>query len=226
MKQWLGVDPGSSGGFALLDDTGAIIHMQAMGKTPLDVLNDLKAWAVGYTGTETFAVLERVQAYKGSPMGKSSCFTFGVGYGQLQMALLALEIPHELVQPQKWQKALGCLTGGDKHVSLACAQRLWPKAKITLATSDALLIAEFARRTHVNSPAAKDPHGKKESSGKEAQSETLGGVWLASEGGFVAGQGTAQSAPPRHGTGQERQTRPVLRRHRADPRRTRQTPRG
>jgi hypothetical protein len=39
-----------------------------------------------------------------------------------------------------------CLTKGDKNVSKAAAQRLWPKLKITHANADALLIAEYGRQ--------------------------------------------------------------------------------
>jgi hypothetical protein len=42
-----------------------------------------------------------------------------------------------------WQKSLGCLTHGDKNVSKAAAQRLFPGMKITHATADALLIAYY-----------------------------------------------------------------------------------
>jgi hypothetical protein len=58
------------------------------------------------------------------------------------------EFPFEEVSPQKWQKAMGCMTKGDKNVSKAKAQQLFPQLKITHAIADALLIAEYARRTY------------------------------------------------------------------------------
>jgi hypothetical protein len=65
----------------------------------------------------------------------------------LQAVLTALRVPYERVRPQAWQKAMGCLTKGDKNVSKRRAQELFPSLKVTHATADALLIAEFNRRT-------------------------------------------------------------------------------
>ena len=79
-------------------------------------------------------------------MGVVSSFSFGRGYGNLEMALTAAGIPFERVRPQVWQKALGCMTKGDKNVSKRKAQELFPQLKITHATADALLLAEFGRR--------------------------------------------------------------------------------
>jgi hypothetical protein len=57
-----------------------------------------------------------------------------------------LKIPFEEVSPVKWQKVMGCLSKGDKNVTKAAAQRLFPDIKITHAIADALLIAEYGRR--------------------------------------------------------------------------------
>ena len=164
--RFLGIDPGASGGVALLDDSGAILHAQAMPQTPTDVADAIRAWAIGDAGTETYATLERVQAWAGSPMGKAACFAFGRGYGHLEMALLMLELPHQIIPPQKWQAYLNCLTHGDKAVTKACAQRLWPRHKITHAIADALLIAEYGRRTH------QGPHGEKESRKEQVEASS------------------------------------------------------
>jgi hypothetical protein len=64
------------------------------------------------------------------------------------MALTAASIPFERVRPQAWQKALACMTKGDKNVSKRRAQELFPSMKITHAIADSLLIAEYNRRTN------------------------------------------------------------------------------
>jgi Holliday junction resolvasome RuvABC endonuclease subunit len=79
-------------------------------------------------------------------MGVVSAFTFGCNYERVVMALMCAGIPVEEVTPQRWQKALGCLTHGDKKVSKARAQQLFPGIKITNYIADALLIAEYGRR--------------------------------------------------------------------------------
>jgi crossover junction endodeoxyribonuclease RuvC len=82
--------------------------------------------------------------------GVSSTFKFGVNYGFLRGMLTAHKIPFEEVTPQKWQKAMGCLSKGNKNVTKAKAQQLFPNLKITHKVADALLIAEYCRRTHVS----------------------------------------------------------------------------
>lgn len=146
----IGLDPGVNGGIAWIANGKACVE-----KMP-DTLQDL--WElidnirlasqieVGryYDNTHIRAYLEQVSS---SPqMGVKSSFTFGNGFGHLEMALTAAGIPFERVRPQVWQKAMGCMTGGDKNVSKRKAQELFPQIKCTHATSDALLIAEFGRR--------------------------------------------------------------------------------
>jgi hypothetical protein len=63
------------------------------------------------------------------------------------MGLTAAGIPFERISPQAWQKSLGCMTGGDKNISKRRAQELFPTMNVTHATADALLIAEYGRRT-------------------------------------------------------------------------------
>jgi hypothetical protein len=82
-------------------------------------------------------------------MGVTSAFTFGAGYGRCRMALTAAKIPFEELLPQRWQRLLGGLSGGDKQLLKTRAQQLYPSVKITLATADALLLATVARRLHL-----------------------------------------------------------------------------
>lgn len=147
MKLHIGIDPGASGGIAFIPDN-----------------NPAKAWAVKMPETladlwelidginyfkqyrSIHACLEKVHSMPGQ--GVASSFKFGQGFGHLEMALTAARIPFTYVTPQKWQKELGCLTGGDKNVSKARAQQLFPHLKITHAIADSLLIAEYCRRTN------------------------------------------------------------------------------
>ena len=64
-------------------------------------------------------------------------------------AATLLQDPFEEVAPQVWQKVLGCLSRGDKNVTKAKAQQLFPAIKVTHAIADALLLAEYARRVWV-----------------------------------------------------------------------------
>jgi len=135
----IGCDPGTNGGIAWITDGKPCVE-----KMP-DTLQDL--WEllrdIAVEG-QCRAYLEQVHS---SPqMGVVSSFTFGNGFGHLEMALTAAGIPFERVRPQVWQKALNCLTGGSKNITKARAQELFPNIKCTHAVSDSLLIAEYGRR--------------------------------------------------------------------------------
>ena len=85
-------------------------------------------------------------------------FKFGMSYGGLRMALTAAQIPFESATPQNWQKSLGIGKKGKtetrtsfKNRLKAKAQQLFPNLKVTLATSDALLLAEYCRRKRTGS---------------------------------------------------------------------------
>jgi hypothetical protein len=62
------------------------------------------------------------------------------------MALTAADVPFDEVLPVKWQTVMGCRSGGDKNITKARAQQLFPHVKVTHAIADALLLAEFCRR--------------------------------------------------------------------------------
>lgn len=140
MKVYIGLDPGLGGGIAFIPEHGSPWAIK-MPETDLEILVQLgEASSIG----EPVAMLESVSAMPGQ--GVTSCFTFGEGYGKLQMALAASSIPYDRVRPQKWQKDLQCLTKGDKNVSKRKAQELFPSIKCTHAISDALLIATYCKR--------------------------------------------------------------------------------
>lgn len=146
--RFIGIDPGVSGGIAVIDENGDVLRVSKMPDTEEDLLEELKhGICITATGRAHFATLEYVRSTP--QMGVVSAFTFGRGYGALRMALTSLRIPYEEVTPPKWQKAIGCRTKGDKNVSKAKAQELFPNIKITHANADALLIAEYGRRVYL-----------------------------------------------------------------------------
>jgi len=144
----IGIDPGASGGIAWIDERGK----SCVEKMP-DTLQDLWELICDITNFPRSAIDGRkykayLEAVSSSPqMGVVSSFSFGRGYGNLEMALTAAGIPFERVRPQVWQKALNCLTKGSKNVTKQRAQELFPNIKCTHAVSDALLIAEYGKRT-------------------------------------------------------------------------------
>jgi crossover junction endodeoxyribonuclease RuvC len=140
LKTYIGLDPGKQGGIAWITPEGkaCAVPMPDTLRDLWDVFADIVADA-----GECVAALENVSS---SPqMGVVSSFTFGQGYGRLEMALTAAMIPYQRVTPGVWQKEMKCRTKGDKNVSKARAQELFPQIKITHAIADSLLIASYAR---------------------------------------------------------------------------------
>lgn len=139
----LGIDPGKSGGFSAIRVNSTLIFYEAFSHhTPHDIIRFLKQYPIKK------AYIEQVSAMP--KQGVVSVFTFGQNYGWWQGILTALEIPFERVSPLKWQTVMRCRTGGNKNISKARAQELFPSVKITHAVADALLIAEYGRRLHIN----------------------------------------------------------------------------
>lgn len=158
MLRYLGVDPGKSGGIAIVDEGGRIVVAERMPETERDLLDLLRNHA---PADRTHALLEKVHA--APKMGVSSAFTFGRGYGALLMALTALELPFDLTSPHKWQAEMGCLAPKstefgkkDKNINKRRAQQVFPSAKVTHAISDALLLAEYCRRLRTSPPQEKE----------------------------------------------------------------------
>ncbi len=143
----IGIDPGANGAIAWIDERGKSC-VEKMPDTLLDLWGLVESIAEiqsNWGATPCKAYIEQVSS---SPqMGVVSAFSFGRGYGNLEMALTAAGIPFERVRPQVWQKALNCLTKGSKNVTKQRAQELFPNIKCTHAVSDALLIAEYGKRT-------------------------------------------------------------------------------
>lgn len=142
MKQraWIGIDPGASGAIAVIHESGNVNWIKN-DSTEHELADWLRDIAENF---DCIAIIEHVSAMP--KQGVSSTFKFGRSFGFLIGLLTALRVRYEAYRPQVWQKHLRCLTKGDKNVSKAAAQRLWPSTKITHANADALLIAEFGRQ--------------------------------------------------------------------------------
>lgn len=165
---YVGIDPGVSGAFAIIQP----------GKITAIKMPDTVAgiWSVAAHWMDDFVLcLEKVHANvrrdaKGKPItqGVSSSWKFACNFGQLQMACYAADRTTTYgqgvieVAAQTWQKALGLTftkaekAGKDsneiyrekKNRNKAMAAKLFPGVKVFHWNADALLLAEYARRTH------------------------------------------------------------------------------
>jgi hypothetical protein len=160
----LGVDPGMSGGIARLKQEGASWYPSAlpMPSTERAIVDYL--WSLHQEARkeeiEIICFLEHIQPMpiikrskgpKGETReevnpGLNQIGNFMKHYGFLRGCLISIGIPVEDIRPQAWQKLLGCMTRGNKNVSKAKAQQLFPTLQVTHKIADALLIAEAGRK--------------------------------------------------------------------------------
>jgi hypothetical protein len=154
----IGIDPGWSGGMALLDGDGVLMASDPMPATEKDIwlliykyknMDDLPGCNRFY---RTVAALELVSGYvgdRGNP--GSAMFKFGTNYGALRMALCGLQIPYRTIHPATWQRGVGVnpIKGESKpdrkRRLKARAQEIFPSDQVTLKNADALLLAEYGR---------------------------------------------------------------------------------
>ena len=146
------VDPGKSGGVAVLDGPELVSYL----KTPmLGKEYDLQAMVAflklcrGPNGqTPVRGVLEKVGAFPGQ--GVVAMFTFGMGWGLWQGMMAAYQIPFELVLPRQWQSIVPALGGLDKpdrkKAIIAWARRMWPTIPNHSGICEAAAMAEWLRR--------------------------------------------------------------------------------
>jgi hypothetical protein len=159
---YLGLDPGDSGGLAALylppeEGTASIVSAVPMPDTEEGVLEWIRRWSPA----GTLAVLEKVGGYMtpqkkegdGFVAGSSAMFNFGWSYGGLRMALAAAGIRFSEVRPQDWQRKLGIPARGRQEKKTGfknrlkrVAEGLYPQRTMTLAISDAVLLAEYCCR--------------------------------------------------------------------------------
>jgi len=142
---YIGVDPGKSGGFALIDN-------RMIGVFPWDDHNFIDNIAAAMNRGKCVACVERVGAMSGQ--GVTSMFNFGKSAGYIEGVLAALGISYQLVMPKRW-KAEFTLNGKDKAASIEVCKRLFPYVdlkptagcrKDSDGMAEALLMAEYARR--------------------------------------------------------------------------------
>jgi crossover junction endodeoxyribonuclease RuvC len=124
----IGVDPGVCGAIAVIGD--GHVHCHDMPTTEIN--GKRRVCPVGLTAAMQairdlnvveMVILEHVQGVQGT--GATSAFSFGRGFGIVEGVLAACYLPHRLVRPQVWTKALG--VSRDKGAHRDAASRLWPK---------------------------------------------------------------------------------------------------
>jgi hypothetical protein len=153
MKTYIGIDPGSSSGcIAYLTMVGGEMMLattEFSKMTTKEWFNELKDMSTD----PCFAVLEKVHGMPG--MNVSAVSTFMKNVGQIEMALIALDIPFKEVPPQTWMKFYNLKKEKEeskpdwKRRLREHLQRILPTFRVTNNNADAMLIAYYAFQNDV-----------------------------------------------------------------------------
>jgi crossover junction endodeoxyribonuclease RuvC len=153
---YIGIDPGKQGAVAVLSEDGfpMLYDCPLVGKE-LDVVS-MATLLRPYCELGAVAILEKVGARPGQ--GVVSMFSFGVGYGMWRGILAAFGARVHLVAPQTWKAAMLRDTDKSKDASVLTAMSLFPglaakqltgsRGGIKDGRAEALLLAEYGRRTN------------------------------------------------------------------------------
>lgn len=142
----IAIDPGVAGGIAYCLRDG---ECNAFKMPPTD--REIADWLDN--DIERVAYLEALVKFAGTNMPSSAMAAYAGNQRFVAGVLTSLRYKIIEVPPQKWQKALG-LGNRKSHASKTAwknhlkqrAEQLFPEIKVTLATADALLILEAAKR--------------------------------------------------------------------------------
>ena len=152
----IGIDPGLSGGIAILDDLKIfdIYDMPIMseGKKNKNQLNSAQLVNIIkkniISNADTFLIVEQVSAMPGQ--GVTSMFNFGQTFGSIKGICAALNLPIFFVRPAKWKKHFD-LINSSKDASRTKVIEMYPSISSRLSKkkdvnkADAILIARYFR---------------------------------------------------------------------------------
>jgi hypothetical protein len=155
---FLGIDPGATGGFAVLDGDGRLTDVVALPTFGPETDSGALAALL-----EAVAPVDDLFVGVESPFANNRASSIsqlnqGIGFGQILGVLGALRIRHERIRPQEWKSTMGCPMGPKltaakkKAASRRIAGELWPDmahhwAKTSQdGLAEAALIGEATRR--------------------------------------------------------------------------------
>ena len=154
----IGIDPGLSGGIAILEDKKVLglydMPVMAEGKKNKRQLNSAELVNIIKNNIkvneEIAVIVEQVNAMPGQ--GVTSMFNFGQTFGAIKGVCAALNIPIFFVRPSKWKKHYE-LINSSKDSSRTKVIEMYPSLSSQLSKkkdvnkSDAILIARFFSET-------------------------------------------------------------------------------
>ena len=163
MSVFLGVDPGSNGGWAAIDQDSRFLRG---GRWRTSRVQDIVAQLAELKPQVAMCYLEEVRLFPTQSIGVIiNVGALLINQGIWQGILITLGIPYQEITPNAWQNQVN-LHHWKKHMvgskrpgvapntPLRLAQELWPAAELTKDVEDglavALILAEVARQDALN----------------------------------------------------------------------------
>jgi crossover junction endodeoxyribonuclease RuvC len=151
---YIGIDPGKHGAIAAITPTGLSVWPTPMIGKEYDI--QVMSGLLGFSSEPCRAVIERVHAMP--KQGRTSMLSIGYGAGLWHALLTVHHIGFSVVSAVTWQKMMlaGVNCDDRKRASILVAKRLFPGVSLRRTDAcrvdddgmaDALLMAEYARRT-------------------------------------------------------------------------------
>ena len=149
-SRYIGIDPGKSGGITVIDKNFIKTHKCPNTTVDMATLFEIMLKEKGdYKPGKVIVGIEKVWSFPSD--GRSTAFTFGVNYGQWQGIIGSHEIKPIFITPKEWQSYFNTPKKlkkvQRKNWIKDKAKELYPGLKVTLATSDAILIAKYLQQT-------------------------------------------------------------------------------
>jgi len=146
--KYIGIDPGFSGAWGMIDHNGVYRACGDMYHTDKYLMtHEIYCEIIdALQGDDHEVVIEIVHSMP--KQGVASSFKFGVAYGGAIAIAQRLNCVAHMITPQQWKKALKL--DSDKNKSLAMARELWPTAPLKRqkdnGRAEALLMAYWLRK--------------------------------------------------------------------------------
>ena len=143
-KIYIGIDPGKAGAICFL--MGDDIKTFKCPATTHDMAEEL---ILSQNIRKCTAIVEKVHSFPGQ--GVRSVWTFAENYGTWLGILSALHIQYKLITPVTWMKfySVPRMERKDrKNYLKQLAQQMYPDHKVTLYNADAILLANYLKKTH------------------------------------------------------------------------------
>jgi len=147
-KPIIAIDPGASGGICVYNN-GTVIEAIPCQKTVNEMAECIEVIIKNFKAdrikvSKILGVIENVHAFPTD--GRSSAFKFGRNFGMWLGIFASNKLKVVQISPFTWMKSFGDMpkikSERKRHIK-ELAANLFPNARVTLKTSDAILLAKY-----------------------------------------------------------------------------------